>query len=155
MKKMVLSCFSFLFVLMLVGCNNTIVDEETSSVEKMEIIQTVNEEKSDDANATESDIDDLLYREYQSGKKFFSGVALIEESDILSLVSDPIKIVVLYNDKLFNEIDFTNVDITIEIPEDGNYCFLIVNEQNEITDITNIVTGEAVISEGSEAIPLN
>lgn len=155
MKKMVLSCFSFLFILMLVGCNNTIVDDETSSVEKGEIIQTVNEEKSDDANATESDIDDLLYREYQSGKKFFAGVALIEESDVLSLVSNPIKIVVLYNGKLFNEIDFTNDDMTIEIPEEGNYCFLVVNEQNEITDITNIVTGEAVISEGSEVIPLN
>ena len=31
---------------MLVGCNNTIVDEETSSIEKGEIIQTTDEEKS-------------------------------------------------------------------------------------------------------------
>ncbi len=45
-KKMILSCFSFLIVVMLVGCNNTIVDEETSSIEKGEIIQTTDEEKS-------------------------------------------------------------------------------------------------------------
>ena len=65
MKKVILSCFSFLFVVMLVGCNNTIVDQETSSIEKREIIQTADKEKSNNANVTESDIGDLLYREYQ------------------------------------------------------------------------------------------
>lgn len=155
MKKVILSCFSFLIVVMLVGCNNTIVDEETSSIEKGEIIQTADEEKSNNVNVTESDIGDLLYREYQSGENFFAGVALIKKSDVLSLVSSPVKIMVLYNGKLVNEIDFTNADMTIEISEDGNYCFLAADEQNEITDITSIATGEAVISEGSEVIPLN
>ena len=32
MKKVILSCFSFLFVVMLVGFNNTIVDQKTSSI---------------------------------------------------------------------------------------------------------------------------
>ncbi len=71
------------------------------------------------------------------------------------MVSSPVKIMVLFNGKLVNEIDFTNVDMTIEISEDGNYCFLVVDEQNEITDITSIATGEAAISERSEVIPLN
>lgn len=153
MKKIILFCF--LCALMLVGCSNAVVDEDTSAVEKEQIIQTTDEEKSDDANIVESDTNDLLYREYQSGEHFFSGVAYIAESDVLSLVSNPVKIMILYNDGLFSEIDFTNTDMTIEMPKDGNYCFLAVNEENNIIDITSIVVGEAVISEDGGVIPLN
>lgn len=153
MKKRFSSCFMLLFILMLVGCNNnTIVDEEISSLEKGEIIQAKNEEKENVVNATESD--DLLYREYQSGENFFAGVVLIKESDVFNMVNNPVKIVVLYNGELYQEMDFKNVDMTIEIPKDGNYSFLVVDENNEIVDITSIVTGEAVVPEGNGVIPL-
>lgn len=154
MKKRFSSCFMLLFILMLVGCNhNTIVDEETSSLEKGKIIQTKNEEKSNDVNVTESD--DLLYREYQSGENFFAGVALIKASDVFGMVSSPVKIVTLYNGELYREMDFANADVTIEIPKDGNYSFLVVNEKNEIVDITSIVIGEAVVPEGNGVIELH
>jgi len=153
LKKTILSCF--LCVLMFTGCSNAIVDEDTAVTEKERIIQITDEEKSADANIAESDTNDLLYREYQLGTKFFAGVANIAESDVLSLVSNPTKIAVLYNDELYKEIDFKNTDIIIEIPKDGNYCFLVVDENDEITDITSVVVGEAVVSEDSGVIPLN
>lgn len=146
MKKIILSCL--LCVLMFTGCSNDIVAEDTSITKKEEIIQTTDEENSADTN-------DLLYREYQSGTKFFAGVIHIAESDVSNLVSAPTRIAVLYNDELYEEIEFTNTDITIEIPKDGNYCFLVVDEDDEITDITDIVTGEATVPEEGGVIPLH
>lgn len=153
MKKIILSCFLCAFIFG--GCSNDIADENTVVIEKRKIIQTTDEGKSADENISESDINDLLYREYQSGTKFFAGVVNIAESDVLSLVSNPTKIAVLYNDELYDEIDFVNADITIEIPRDGNYCFLAADENGEITDITNIVAGETIVPEDSSAILLN
>lgn len=153
MKKIILSCL--LCVLMFTGCNNDIVAEDTSITKKEEIIQTTDEENSADTNIVESDTNNLLYREYQSGTKFFAGVIHIAESDVSNLVSDPTRIAVLYNDELYEEIEFTNTDITIEIPKDGNYCFLVVDEDDEITDITDIVTGEATVPEEGGVIPLH
>lgn len=112
-------------------------------------------EPTDVLETIKSITDDLLYREYQSGEHFFAGVVHIAESDVLSLVSNPVKIIVLYNDELFSEIDFINTDMTIEMPKDGNYCFLAASEENEIIDITSIVRGEAIIPEGNGVIPLN
>lgn len=153
MKKMILSCF--LCILMFTGCSNDIVDENTAVTEKGKIIQTTDEEKSADENIVESDINDLLYREYQSGTNFFAGVVNIAEADVLKLVKNPTKIAVLHDDKLYKEVEFTNIDITIEIPKNGNYCFLAVDENKEITDITSIVVGEAVVSEDGGVVPLH
>lgn len=152
MKKIILSCFLCAFIFS--GCGNNTAAENTVVTENGKLIQTTDEGKSADANISESDTNDLLYREYQTGTKFFAGVANIAKSDVLGLVSNPAKIAVLYNDELYEEIDFVNTDITIEIPRDGNYCFLAADENGEITDITNIVAGEAIVPEDSGAVPL-
>lgn len=116
----------------------------------------MNTEENDNFEQKETNAvtDDLLYREYQTGEKFFAGVATISKSDILNLISNPNQILVLRNGELQNEIAFSNADITVEISNDGIYCFLATNESKEVIDITSIVNGESVASEDNGVIPL-
>ena len=112
-------------------------------------------EEDEETDKIENDTDDLVYREFEYGENFFVGEATIYKTDILNLVVSPIKIMILYNDELVEEIDFTNTDITIEIAKEGNYCFLAVDENGETTDITSIVNAEATGVEGSDVILLD
>lgn len=108
------------------------------------------------SNSNDSDISDLLYRDYKSGKKFFAGGEVtIEKSNLLNLVDEPKAIIVLYNGETLCEIDYTDSDITLETPKEGNYCFLAVNGDEEIIDITNIVNGITIFSVGDNILQLN
>ena len=155
MKKINVIFGCALFVLLFTGCsksNNANLESSPDNIIQAE--QTENETVVSGPEQAEVGTNDLLYKEYQSGEKFFEGIATIAKTDILRIVNEPEKVVVLYNDEVQEIIDFKNDDIKVEIPNEGNYCFLVMGKNEEVVDITNVVKGETIAPEGTGVIPL-
>ena len=153
MKKISMFCSVLLITLMFCGCNDTTFKDVKATSNETEPV--LDKAQGDNVEQSEPIIDDLLYREYKSGEKYFAGEATITKSNLLTMADEPEIIIVMYNGKVQKEITYADTDITIEIPREGTYCFLSVNKDGTIVDITNIADGKATVFEGSNVLPLN
>ena len=98
-----------------------------------------NEPRSVRENTTQTEnafYNDLLYREYSLGKRVKAGTATITKADILSAC------------------DSQGEDITVDIPEDGNYCYMVADENKALWDITELVDMKVIGDMEDWFIPL-
>ena len=62
------------------------------------------------------------------GKRVEAGTATITKADILSACDSPSQIVIFRNNEIWKTLDYQGEDITVDIPEDGNYCYMVADE---------------------------
>lgn len=97
---------------------------------------------------------DLLYREYSLGKRVEAGTATITKADILSACDSPSQIVIFRNNEIWKTLDYQGEDITVDIPEDGNYCYMVADENKALWDITELVDMKVIGDMEDWFIPL-
>lgn len=97
---------------------------------------------------------DLLYREYSLGKRTEAGTATITKADILSACDSPSQIVIFRNNEIWKTLDYQGEDIKVNIPEDGNYCYMVADENKALWDITELVDMKVVGDMEDWFIPL-
>ena len=116
-----------------------------------------NEPRSVRENTTQTEnafYNDLLYREYSLGKRVEAGTATITKADILSACDSPSQIVIFRNNEIWKTLDYQGEDITVNIPEDGNYCYMVADENKALLDITELVDMEVIGDMEDWFIPL-
>ena len=75
-------------------------------------------------------INNLVYRDYQLGRKEFGGTVTITKDSLLKLVKDPKKVVVIYNDQVYDTIFYDDRDIVVDFPMEGMYCYIAIDKNN-------------------------
>ena len=116
-----------------------------------------NEPRSVRENTTQTEnafYNDLLYREYSLGKRVEAGTATITKADILSACDSPSQIVIFRNNEIWKTLDYQGEDITVDIPEDGNYCYMVADENKALWDITELVDMKVIGDMEDWFIPL-
>ena len=116
-----------------------------------------NEPRSVRENTTQEEnafYNDLLYREYSLGKTVEAGTATITTADILSASDSPSQIVIFRNNGIWKILDYQEEDIKVDIPEDGNYCYMVADENKALWDITELVDMEVIGDMEDWIIPL-
>ena len=116
-----------------------------------------NEPRSVRENTTQEEnafYNDLLYREYSLGKTVEAGTATITTADILSASDSPSQIVIFRNNEVWKILDYQGKDIKVDIPEDGNYCYMVADENKALWDITELVDMEVIGDMEDWIIPL-
>lgn len=116
-----------------------------------------NEPRSVRENTTQTEnafYNDLLYREYSMGKRVEAGTAIITKADILSASDSPSQIVIFRNNEIWKTLDYQGEDIKVDIPEDGNYCYMVADENKALWDITELVDMEVIGDMEDWIIPL-
>ena len=150
MKKATFPAFGLLVssLVFLSGCQAAAVPEVSS--------QPVSEVSARE-NTTQSEnafYNDLLYREYSLGKTVEAGTATITTADILSASDSPSQIVIFRNNGIWKILDYQEEDIKVDIPEDGNYCYMVADENKALWDITELVDMEVIGDMEDWIIPL-
>lgn len=97
-------------------------------------------------NISDITSDTLVYRDYQLGRKEFGGTITITKDSLLNLVKDPKKVVVIYNDQIYDTIFYDDKDIVVDYPMEGMYCYIAIDKNNLCTDITDIVEKDTTIT---------
>ena len=116
-----------------------------------------NEPRSVRENTTQTEnesYNDLLYREYSLGKRVEAGTATITKADILSACDSPSQIVIFRNNEIWKTLDYQGEDMKVDIPEDGNYCYMVADENKALWDITELVDMEVIGDMEDWFIPL-
>ena len=116
-----------------------------------------NEPRSVRENTTQTEnafYNDLLYREYSLGKRVKAGTATITKADILSACDSPSQIVIFRNNEIWKTLDYQGEDITVDIPEDGNYCYMVADENKALWYITELVDMKVIGDMEDWFIPL-
>ncbi|HJD40638.1 MAG TPA: hypothetical protein H9913_11485 [Candidatus Blautia stercoripullorum] len=116
-----------------------------------------NEPRSVRENTTRSEnafYNDLLYREYSLGKRVEAGTATITKADILSASDAPSQIVIFRDNAIWKTLDYQGEDIKVDIPEDGNYCYMVADANKALWDITELVDTEVIGDIEDWIIPL-
>ncbi len=86
------------------------------------------------------DASDLVYREYANGVDMTEGTTVeISKIVIEAAVEGPKSVLIVYNAKEHREILYQGKDMTFEIPQNGNYAFLVSGKDGIKTDITEAV----------------
>ena len=88
------------------------------------------------------------------GKRVEAGTATITKADILSDCDSPSQIVIFRNNEIWKTLDYQGEDITVNIPEDGNYCYMVADENKALLDITELVDMEVIGDMEDWFIPL-
>lgn len=96
--------------------------------------------------------DDLVYREYSLGEKFYPCEIVISKETLLSSIREPKTLIVYFNDEIRETIDYHDTDIQISLVNEGIYCFMVVNKNNETVDITSQVQGTSYVGSRTEYI---
>ena len=83
-------------------------------------------------------LEDGVYRTYSLGKTFSEGTILKLSASLLSRsVETPLKTVIYFNGSLYKTIDFSEKDQEAVLEESGNYWIIVLDDENNYTDITN------------------
>lgn len=84
---------------------------------------------------------DLLYRkqEFNIGFMRSAGVVTIYKELIVQNIANAEKVIVIYNDELFEEIPLSENFIEIEFDKSGYYGFFVEDQQGEIHDVNYAV----------------
>lgn len=115
-------------------------NEKTANIEQ-------NSKSQIDYNVQEADIsdvaafDELVYKEYSLGEKFHSGEIVISKETLLNAVKEPKAIIIYFNDKILETIDYNDADIQVNLSNEGMYCFVIVDKDHASIDITSQIQG--------------
>ena len=88
------------------------------------------------------------------GKRVEAGTATITKADILSACDSPSQIVIFRNNEIWKTLDYQGEDITVNIPEDGNYCYMVADENKALLDITELVDMKVIGDMEDWFIPL-
>lgn len=94
-------------------------------------------EKGQAEQTEQAEVDDLLYKEWEFRDDFLEKGSYTLYKDMLELqVPEPEKILLLCNGELLEMITYADTDIVIEIPKDGNYQLIAIDEAGNQTDVT-------------------
>ena len=124
-------------MLLLCGCKSGI-DNENSHIQMSNAAQQI-EQKTESNNKEESAIiDDGVYRTYSLGETFPAGAILdLNSSLLLRTAETPVKTAIYYNGELYKTIEFSEQNEEVELDYDGNYWIVVIDKENNFTDITN------------------
>lgn len=126
------------------GCKK----ENAENIEKNITSQiNYNEQEADVLDVSASN--NLVYREYSMGEKFHPGEVIISREKLLDTVNEPKTIVIYFNDKIIETIDYNNTDIQVNLDNEGMYCFVVIDEDNISTDVTSHVQGTSYLEDGT------
>lgn len=113
-----------------------------------EVVQTETQSESKKIDAlkkiegTVSD-NDLVYREYSIGSPLESGTIFFEIDEIYRLVENPQSIAVYFNDEFIETLPIGEADVEYEIKTAGYYGFFIIDENDQLTEISGNKVGKS------------
>lgn len=134
------------FILVTISISGCQVNDKTEQDSKNQI-EYFGQETND--SVVEA-FDGLVYKEYSRGAKFHSGEIVISKETLLNATKEPKAVVVYYNDKLLETIDYNNADIQFNLAKEGMYCFELVDNDNNTMDFTSQIQGTSYLE--SEAV---
>ena len=104
----------------------------------------------------QAEIDDLLYKEWEFREDYFKKGSYTLNKDHLDVqVPHLEKILVLCNGELLEMIAYDGADVVIDIPNDGNFQFIAVDADGNLTDITHVTTAEVKSADESPILFLD
>lgn len=86
---------------------------------------------------------DLVYREYSIGSPLESGTIFFEIDEICRLVENPQSIAVYFNDEFIETLPIGEADVEYEIKTAGYYGFFIIDENDQLTEISGNKVGKS------------
>ena len=126
-------------MLLLCGCKSGI-DNENSHTQMSNAVAAQQIEQKIESNNKEENgtIDDGVYRTYSLGETFPAGAILdLNSSLLLRTAETPVKTAIYYNGELYKTIEFSEQNEEVELDYDGNYWIVVIDKENNFTDITN------------------